>query len=557
MPIQTNPAGTAPLPAPLDGRITSLPALTAVIGGELIEITSPGNAQFGNSYRVTTNVLAAYVNGVSPIQPSLRAPLMDEPIAVVGVSGAYSREDHVHPSDTSKAPLDSPIFTGTPTAPTASLGTSSLQIATCQFVETAISLILPPDPSNAIPNMDAGAGSSGTSALFSRADHTHPTDTTRAPLNSPKFTGTPSTTTTPDQSDNSTDLATTAFVHTAIINAGGSSPSTSLPLMDGTGGGTGGAAVGSNTGFYAIADHIHPTDTTRAPINAPAFTGVPTAATAGLGIATNQLATTLFVGNAVSAAGATSTQFPLMDAASALVGSGTTYARYDHVHPSDSTKVTDAPSDGNIYGRKNATWVIPDGLLVTVSFYITSGTITIPANANTAVVYLWGGTGGSGGVFNSFNQCASGGTGAAGFVIKYLTGLTPGNTLTYTRGAAGLAGDPSGTINGSGGGTSTIGSGTQTIPATLTAGGSAGSAGTSSTGSWNTTNGTAGGSASGGDLNLAGCSGTDAFSDTTDASIMKGHGASNVYSAGADGAVSSNSVGNPGRVGGCIIWWFT
>ena len=55
-----------------------------------------------------------------------------------GVSSDYSRGDHVHPSDTSKADIDSPVFTGTPTAPTATVGTNTRQIATTEFVNSAI-----------------------------------------------------------------------------------------------------------------------------------------------------------------------------------------------------------------------------------------------------------------------------------------------------------------------------------------------------------------------------------------------------------------------------------
>lgn len=46
---------------------------------------------------------------------------------------------------------------------------------------------------------------------------------------------------------------------------------------------------------------------------------------------------------------------PLMDGTVA-VGTATKYAREDHRHPSDTTKLSDAPSDGLTYGRKNATW---------------------------------------------------------------------------------------------------------------------------------------------------------------------------------------------------------
>lgn len=51
----------------------------------------------------------------------------------------------------------------------------------------------------------------GTSANVARADHVHPIDTTRAPLASPTFTGTP-TAPTPTTADNTTKIATTAFV---------------------------------------------------------------------------------------------------------------------------------------------------------------------------------------------------------------------------------------------------------------------------------------------------------------------------------------------------------
>ena len=68
----------------------------------------------------------------------------------------------------------------------------------------------------------------------------------------------------------------------------------SYPAMDGT------RALGSNAG-YARVDHVHPTDTSRAPLASPAFTGTPTAPTATTGTATTQIATTEFVANTVEA----------------------------------------------------------------------------------------------------------------------------------------------------------------------------------------------------------------------------------------------------------------
>jgi len=88
--------------------------------------------------------------------------------------------------------------------------------------------------------------------------------------------------------------------------------STTAPLMDGS------AAVGSSL-YFARDDHVHPTDTTRYAAANPV--GYQTAAQ---------------VTSAVGAAA--STTFPLMDGARAT-GVGTTWARADHVHPTDTTLV--------------------------------------------------------------------------------------------------------------------------------------------------------------------------------------------------------------------------
>lgn len=70
------------------------------------------------------------------IRPSA-TPLMDG-TAATGTSKRFAAEDHVHPSDTSKAPLASPALTGTPTAPTAATGTTTTQIATTEFVANTV-----------------------------------------------------------------------------------------------------------------------------------------------------------------------------------------------------------------------------------------------------------------------------------------------------------------------------------------------------------------------------------------------------------------------------------
>ncbi|TGE37633.1 hypothetical protein E4K67_12925 [Desulfosporosinus fructosivorans] len=70
-----------------------------------------------------------------------------------------------------KASIASPALTGTPTAPTAGVDTSTTQVATTAFVLGQAGTIAP------IMNGTAGIGSS---KRYARADHVHPADTSRA-----------------------------------------------------------------------------------------------------------------------------------------------------------------------------------------------------------------------------------------------------------------------------------------------------------------------------------------------------------------------------------------
>jgi hypothetical protein len=168
------------------------------------------------------------------------------------------------------------------------------------------------------PAMD-GTAAPGTASLLSRGDHVHPSDTSRAPLASPAFTGTPTAPTVTPGSDSTTKLATTAFVQSAIsaVSAG----VTNITVSNGlSGGGTGVVNIGispngiANASLGTMAAHTYkgnntgaaatPIDVTAAqlmtdlggaPLNSPAFTGTPTAPTAANGTNTIQLATTQYV----------------------------------------------------------------------------------------------------------------------------------------------------------------------------------------------------------------------------------------------------------------------
>jgi hypothetical protein len=113
---------------------------------------------------------------------------------------------------TTYAPLASPSLTGTPLSTTAAVDTNSTQIATTAFVVAQAAAATP---------LVNGTAAVGTSLRYARADHVHGTDTTRAPLASPTFTGTPTLPTgtiavTQTLADNSTKLATTAYVDGSI-----------------------------------------------------------------------------------------------------------------------------------------------------------------------------------------------------------------------------------------------------------------------------------------------------------------------------------------------------
>lgn len=139
------------------------------------------------------------------VDPATANPAMDGTVAV-GTSAKYAREDHVHPSDTSRAPTSHASTSTTygkgtssnyghvklsdstsSTSGAASGGTAATPMAVSEaktgaineakeYTNTTVTALR----SDANPKMD-GTAAPGTSTNFSRADHVHPTDTSRAP----------------------------------------------------------------------------------------------------------------------------------------------------------------------------------------------------------------------------------------------------------------------------------------------------------------------------------------------------------------------------------------
>lgn len=131
-----------------------------------------------------------------------------------GATGLLVKDSGVNIN--SLAPLNSPAFTGIPTAPTASPGTSTSQIATTAFVSTATGGQVTGPASSVDNNVALFNGTTGKvikdsgvqiSALATNAG----VAATYAPLASPALTGNP-TAPTAAPADNDTSIATTAFV---------------------------------------------------------------------------------------------------------------------------------------------------------------------------------------------------------------------------------------------------------------------------------------------------------------------------------------------------------
>ena len=95
-------------------------------------------SQAGNAGKFLTtdgsDMSWASVSGLSPYTSN---PTMNG-VASAGSSSNFSRGDHVHPTDTSRAPLASPEFTGIPTAPTPITGAEDTQIATVKYVKDLV-----------------------------------------------------------------------------------------------------------------------------------------------------------------------------------------------------------------------------------------------------------------------------------------------------------------------------------------------------------------------------------------------------------------------------------
>ncbi|MEZ3237047.1 phage tail-collar fiber domain-containing protein [Escherichia coli] len=118
------------------------------------------------------------------------------------------------------APKESPTFTGTPKAPTPAAGNNTTQIATTAFVQAALTALINGAPAT-LDTLKEIAAAINNDPNFSTTINN--VLALKAPLSSPALTGTP-TAPTAEQSVNNTQIATTAFVKSAIAGMVGSAP---------------------------------------------------------------------------------------------------------------------------------------------------------------------------------------------------------------------------------------------------------------------------------------------------------------------------------------------
>lgn len=143
-------------------NVRTIPSLAPATSPTFTGTATANNLSVSGTLSVTSNTVVTNLN----------ADLLD------GQNGSYY------------ASINSPTFTGTPTAPTATTGTNTTQIATTSFVRGEISALVNSAPA-ALDTLGELATALGNDSNF--ATTVTNSLATKAPLSSPTFTGTVAT----------------------------------------------------------------------------------------------------------------------------------------------------------------------------------------------------------------------------------------------------------------------------------------------------------------------------------------------------------------------------
>jgi trimeric autotransporter adhesin len=170
-----------------NSAVSGLLPVKNIVAGTNIAVSSNNGTYTISTNGLDTNavkdVIGSTIVGVSGIRASYDSVGKVETLSVTGLVSSYIGDFNTSVSGLVNgiyAPLISPALTGTPTAPTAAADTNTTQIASTAFVLGQAS------SSNPLIN---GTVAVGTSNKYARADHVHPTDTSRAALAGATFTG--------------------------------------------------------------------------------------------------------------------------------------------------------------------------------------------------------------------------------------------------------------------------------------------------------------------------------------------------------------------------------
>lgn len=382
--VRRNLAWQVQTPATLLTDIKTVDGSTSGLDADLLD------GQHGPFYLDRANHTGTQaIATIAGLQPALdlKAPLASpaltgNPTAPTPVAGdndtSIATTAYVQTEIAVKAPINNPAFTGNPTAPTPGAGDADTSIATTAFVTGAIttsdaaqaaalalkadinSPVLTGDPRAPTPGAADNDTSIATTAYVTGAVATSDAAQAaalalKAPLASPVFTGNP-TAPTPAAADNDTSIPTTAWVQTEITNRGYATIAS--PVFTGNPQAPT-PAVNDNdtsiatTAFVTAADtvlknYVDAADALKAPLASPVFTGNPTAPTPAGADNDTSVATTAFVQGAVANR--------LTDAPS----DGVTYGRRNAAWFATAAGLADAAADGTIYARKDGAWINVD-----------------------------------------------------------------------------------------------------------------------------------------------------------------------------------------------------
>ena len=120
-------------------EVLSLDVNKEPVWREISEVP-PIDGQSGNRVLWTNGVRVEWVDNAHLTLTDTVVPSTNAPRAYIGISTEAARADHVHLSDSTKANIDSPVFTGTPSlSDSISLNDNSTKLATTEFVNSKIS----------------------------------------------------------------------------------------------------------------------------------------------------------------------------------------------------------------------------------------------------------------------------------------------------------------------------------------------------------------------------------------------------------------------------------